>query len=332
MKKFVGLLVAAVALLSFESASRAQQVLKVSSYDPTVELYKALNPQFEAYYKAKTGQEIKVQTDHGPSGKQARDIAAGKESDVAALSVDVDIDAIAKSGLLSKQWRKEYPNNSVPYYSSVVFLVRKGNPKQIKDWEDLARPEVVSLAPNPKTGGGARWIYLAAYAHALRKGENEQQAKEFVGKIYDDAILDPAMRSSTVRFVQQKEGDVLFGWENEILQIVNDPASKSDYELVTPKDSIIIEVPIAVVTDYAKKHGVEQPAKSFVDYLYSDDGQRIIAKFYNRPFNEKISDEYKDQFAKLDLYRFAEYFKDWPTVMKTHFAEGGILDQVRRKR
>lgn len=332
MNKIILTLAAAVVVWGAQSSVWAQQVLKVSSYDPTVELYKALNPKFEAYYKAKTGKDIKVQTDHGPSGKQARDIAAGKESDVAALSVDVDIDAIAKAGLLSKDWRKAYPNNAVPYYSSVVFLVRKGNPKNIKDWEDLARPEVTSVAPNPKTGGGARWIYLATYAHALRKGQNEAQAKQFVGQVYDDAILDPAMRSSTVRFVQQKEGDVLFGWENEILQIVNDPASKNDYELVTPKDSIIIEVPIAVVDEFATKHGVADAARAFVDYLYSDEGQNIIAEFYNRPFNTKVAEASKEKFASLDLYRFTEYFKDWPTVMKTHFAEGGILDQVRRRR
>lgn len=332
MKNWVTIVAAAVVALGVQTSGWAQQVLKVSSYDPTVELYKALNPKFEAYYKAKTGKDIKVQTDHGPSGKQARDIAAGKETDVAALSVDVDIDAIAKSGALRKEWRKEFPNGSIPYYSAVVFLVRKGNPKNIKDWEDLARPDVVSVAPNPKTGGGARWIYLATYSHALRKGQNEQQAKEFVGKIYDDAILDPAMRSSTVRFVQQKEGDVLFGWENEILQIVNDPASKADYELVTPKDSITIEVPIAVVDEYAKQHGVADAAKAFVNYLYSEDGQRQVAEFYNRPSNPKIAEEFKEKFAKVDLYKFTDYFKDWPTVMKTHFAEGGILDQVRRRR
>lgn len=330
--KIMTTLAAAVVALGVQTTSWAQQVLKVSSYDPTVELYKALNPQFETYYKTKTGKDIKVQTDHGPSGKQARDIAAGKESDIAALSVDVDIDAIAKAGLLSKDWRKSYPNHSVPYYSAVVFLVRKGNPKNIKDWEDLARPDVVGLAPNPKTGGGARWIYLATYAHALRKGQNEQQAKEFVGQVYDEAVLDPAMRSSTVRFVQQKEGDVLFGWENEILQIVNDPAGKNDYELVTPKDSITIEVPIAIVEEFAKKHGVSDAAKAFVEFLYSEQGQKIIAEFYNRPFNSSIADANKDKFASLDLYKFTDYFKDWPTVMKTHFAEGGILDQVRRRR
>lgn len=306
--------------------------LQVSSYEPTVELYKAINPAFAAAYQKQTGKAIEAHTDHGPSGKQARDIAAGKESDVAALSVDFDIDQIAKAGLIDAGWRKRLPNGSVPYYSAVVFLVRQGNPKGIKDWEDLGREGVVPLAPDPKTGGGARWIYLSAWAHGLRQSQgDEAAARRLVAAIYGHAVCDPAMRGSTTRFVQQETGDVLFGWENEILQVVNDPATKGRFELVVPSDSITIEVPVAVVDKVADNHGVKEAAEAYAAFLFSEEGQAIEATYYNRPYQAAAAEKYKDRFAPVTLFKFGEYFKSWPEVMKTHFADGGVLDQIRRK-
>lgn len=315
------------------------QKLSVASYDPTREFYQALNPAFEKHYKQTTGKDAHAETDHGPSGKQSRDIAAGKESDVAALSVDVDIDTIAKAGLLSTDWRARFPNQSVPYTSAVIFLVRKGNPKNVQTWEDLARPEVVSLCPDPKTGGGARWIYLSTWAHALRKAkadgkadpDAEADARAFTGKVYDDAILDPAMRGSSTRFIQQSTGDVLFGWESEILQIVNDPATKDQYEVITPADSITIEVPIAVVDKVAEKHGVKDAAEAYVKYHFSDEGQELAAKHYNRPSSEAVARKYAATLRPLTLFRFKDHFSDWPTVMKVHFGQDGELDRMRRK-
>lgn len=313
--------------------------LSIASYDPTRELYQELNPAFERWYKQTAGKDAKAETDHGPSGKQARDIVAGKETDVAALSVDFDVDTIAKAGLLPTGWRERLPNGSVPYTSAVIFLVRKGNPKQIKAWEDLARPEVVALCPDPKTGGGARWIYLSTWAHALRaaraagKGDAEAEtaARAFTAGVYDEAILDPAMRGSSTRFLQQSTGDVLFGWENEILQIGNDPATKDQVEVVTPSDSITIEVPLAVVDKVAEKHGVKELAEAYVKFHFSDEGQELIARRYNRPYNEVIAKKYADQLKPLALFRFKDYFADWPTVMKVHFSQGGELDKMRKK-
>lgn len=324
---------------SGSSDSTAAVKLSVASYDPTRELYQELNPAFAAWYEKTTGRKAIAETDHGPSGKQARDIAAGKETDVAALSVSVDIDTIAKAGLTPAEWRSRNPNDSVPYVSAVVFMVRAGNPKGIKDWQDLARPDVVGLAPDPKTGGGARWIYLSTWAHALRKaeaaGKNESEAeaaaREFTRNVYDEAILDPAMRGSSTRFIQQNTGDVLFGWENEILQITNDPASQGKYEVITPSDSITIEVPIAVVDKVAEKRGTKEAAEAFVKFHFEDEGQDIIAKRFNRPYKAEIAKKYADKLPPLKLYKFSDHFKDWPTVMATHFAQGAEFDKMRKK-
>ncbi|HTN85355.1 MAG TPA: sulfate ABC transporter substrate-binding protein [Sorangium sp.] len=323
------------------SASAPAQVAKLSvaSYDPTRELYQELNPAFERWYKQTTGKDVDVETDHGPSGKQARDIAAGKETDVAALSVDFDIDTIAKAGLLPAAWRERLPNGSVPYTSAVIFMVRKGNPKQVKTWEDLARPEVVSLCPDPKTGGGARWIYLSTWAHAARKAkaegrtdaEAEGAAREFTAKVYDDAILDPAMRGSSTRFILQRTGDVLFGWENEILQIAADPATADQFEVVLPSDSITIEVPLAVVDKVAERHGVKEIAEAYVKFHFSDEGQELIAKRYNRPYSEAIAKKHAERLKPLTLFRFKDHFADWPTVMSVHFGQGAELDKMRKK-
>jgi len=310
-----------------------------ASYDPTREMYAAYNPIFEKFWKDKTGQEVKIVQSHGPSGKQARDIIAGKEADVASLSVDFDIDQIAKAGQIDSKWRERFPNASVPYSSAVVFLVRAGNPKNIKDWEDLARDDVEGLAPDPKTGGGARWIYLSAWSHAVRKakaaGKNdadaESEARAFTSKVYDQAITDPAMRGSTTRFIQQETGDVLFGWENEILQIVNDPRRGAEFEIVVPSDSIEIEVPIAVVDKQVEKRNTKVVAEAYVQFLFSNEGQELVAKFYNRPFEPEILKKHAAQFPPLTLYKFKDYFTDWDAVQKAHFAQGGELDKMRGK-
>ena len=313
--------------------------LLIASYEPTVELYKDLNAAFEQQQKEKTGRAVDAETFHGPSGTQAKKIAEGNEVDIAALSVDFDIDKIAEKGRLNKDWRSEYPNDAVPYTSSVIFMVRKGNPKNIKDWEDLARDDVTGLAPDPLTGGGARYIYLSAWAHALRKAKAEGKsaadaeaaARAFTTKVYDKAVLHPAMRQSTTHFLQTGEGDVLFGWENEILQIVNDPRAGADYERVIPSDSIIIECPVAIVDEVVAKRGTGDLAKAYVDFLYSPAGQEIIAKRYNRPSNTEVAAKYNDQFPPLNLFRFKEHFPGWPQVMKTHFdPNSGELAKMRK--
>ena len=298
------------------------------SYDPTRELYKEFNPAFVKHWQQASGKTIEVETVHGPSGSQAQSIIAGNAADIAALSVDIDIDKIAQAGLINKEWRTEFPNDSVPYSSAVVFLVRKGNSKGIKDWADLARDDVSALAPDPKTGGGARWIYLSAWAHVLRKGGDEAAAREFTRKVYDKAILDPAMRGSTSRFVKD-EGDVLFGWENEILQIVNDPKAAGQYEIVLPSDSIVIEVPIAVVDKNVDQRGTRRVAEEYVRFLFSDAGQDLVAKYYNRPWSESVARRHADKFPPLKLFRFKEHFTTWPEVMKRHFDTGGELDKMR---
>jgi sulfate/thiosulfate transport system substrate-binding protein len=323
---------AALAAVAFVGPAFGQPtLLRSASYEPTVELYKDLNPVFEKWYQQTKGKTVKVETFHGPSGKQAQAIIAGNKADVATLSVDFDIDKIAEAGLTDKEWRKRLPNDSVPYYSAVVFLVRSGNPKNIKSWEDLARDDVTGLAPDPKTGGGARWIYLSTWAHGLRASNgDEAKARAFTKKVYDKAILDPAMRQSTNRFIQEAAGDVLFGWENEILQIAKDPDAGSEYEVVIPSDSITIDVPVAVVDKVAAERGTTEVATDYLTFLYSDQGQEIIAKRFNRPSNAAVAAKYADQFPKLTLYKFSDYFKDWPTVMKQHFSTGGELDQMRK--
>jgi sulfate/thiosulfate-binding protein len=333
MTSLFRILLGFVLLGALVAPAAAQPVrIRSASYEPTVELYKDLNPVFAKWYKEKTGKDVIVETFHGPSGKQAQAIIAGNKADVAALSVDFDIDKIAEAGLTDKDWRSRLPNNAVPYYSAVVFMVRSGNPKNIKDWEDLARDDVVGLAPDPKTGGGARWIYLSAWAHALRKsGGDEQAARQFTTKVYDKAVLDPAQRQSTTRFVQEGVGDVLFGWENEILQIINDPEAGAEYEIVVPSDSIMIEVPLSVVDKVAEERGTTDIARAYTEFLYSDAGQEIIAKRYNRPSNETIAKKYAEQFPPLNLFRFSDHFESWPAVMKQHFATGGELDQMRKQ-
>ena len=323
-KLFLVLLVLAVA----DVAQADPGKLLVSSYDPTRELYaQDFNPAFIKFWKEKTGKDAAIEMSHGPSGSQARKIVEGVEADIAALSVSVDVDLLRKNKLLKEDWQTRLPNNSSPYTSTVVFLVRKGNPKRIKDWADLTQPGLEILCPNPKTGGGARWVYLAAWGQVVTNGGDETAAREYVKKFYKNAQLDPAMRGSTGRFVKN-QGDVLVGWENEILQVLDTPGGKSKYEIVVPTSSITIEVPIAWVDSNIDKHGNRDLAEAYVKFMFSDEGQEIVAKRFNRPINPEILKKHADQYPAVKQFTLKDVFGDWDAVMKKHFENDGVFDQI----
>ncbi len=301
------------------------------SYDPTRELYQDFNKAFAAYWKKTSGQDVTIDQSHGGSGKQARAVLDGQEADVVTLALAYDIDSLADDDqhLLPENWATLLPNNSTPYTSTIVFLVRKGNPKHIKDWNDLVKPGIQVITANPKTGGGARWNYLAAYGYALHQpGGNDATAKDFVGKLYKNVpVLDSGARGSTTTFVKNKIGDVLLSWENEAFLATKDMA-KGEFEIVTPSESIIAEPPVAVVDSVAKKHGTEKVAQAYLKYLYSPEGQEIEAKHYYRPRDPKVLAKYASQFPKLKLWTLESLFGDWRKAQKTHFAEGGVFDQI----
>lgn len=302
--------------------------IRVSSYDPTREMYaQDFNPAFVKFWKEKTGKDAQIEMSHGPSGSQARKIVEGNEADVAALSVSIDIDLLRKNKLVKDDWTTRLPNNASPYTSTVVFLVRKGNPKKIKDWADLTQDGLSIRCPNPKTGGGARWVYLAAWGQIVSNGGDEAAAKEYVRKFYKNAVLDPAMRGSTGNFVKN-QGDVLVGWENEILQVLETPGAKSKYEIVVPSSTITIEVPIAWVDTYIDKHGSRDLAEAYVNFMFSDAGQEIVAKRFNRPINPEILKKYADQYPTVKQFTLKDVFGDWETVAKKHFADDGVFDQI----
>ena len=300
------------------------------SYDPTRELYQDYNAAFTKYWKAKTGDEVVVSQSHGGSGKQALSVLNGLEADVVTLALAYDIDALAQNGrLLPVDWQKRLPDDSAPYTSTIVFLVRKGNPKKIKDWDDVVKPGVIVVTPNPKTSGGARWAYLAAWAYALDKyGHDDAKARDFVKRLYRNVpVLDSGARGSTTTFVERGIGDVLLAWENEAhLAIKEFGADK--FEIVTPSESILAEPPVAVVDRVAKKHGTTDVAKAYLEYLYSDEGQDIAGRNFYRPRSEKAAAKYADQFAKLKLVTVDEVFGGWQKAQKTHFADGGTFDQI----
>jgi len=285
------------------------------------------NPAFIKFWKEKTGKDAAIEMSHGPSGSQARKIVEGVEADIAALSVSVDVDLLRKNKLLKEDWQTRLPNNSSPYTSTVVFLVRKGNPKRIKDWADLTQPGLEILCPNPKTGGGARWVYLAAWGQVVTNGGDETAAREYVKKFYKNAQLDPAMRGSTGRFVKN-QGDVLVGWENEILQVLDTPGGKAKYEIVVPTSSITIEVPIAWVDSNIDKHGNRDLAEAYVKFMFSDEGQEIVAKRFNRPINPEILKKHADQYPAVKQFTLKDVFGDWDAVMKKHFENDGVFDQI----
>ena len=315
----------ALALATVTAALAADVTLLNVSYDPTRELYADVNTAFGQYWQKKSGQKVAIKQSHGGSGKQARAVIDGLEADVVTLALAYDIDAIAAKGLIKPGWQKELPHNSAPYTSTIVFLVRKGNPKKIKNWDDLVKPGVSVITPNPKTSGGARWNYLAAWAFALhQKGGTDAKAREFVAKLFKNVpVLDSGARGATNTFVQRGLGDVLLAWENEAFLAINE-LGPDKFEVVTPTESILAEPPVTVIEKIADRHGTRKVAEEYLKFLYNDEGQRIAAKHYYRPFNSKIP----TKLAKVKLYTIDQAFGGWQKAQKTHFADGGTFDQI----
>jgi sulfate transport system substrate-binding protein len=302
------------------------------SYDPTREFYKAIDEAFAAHWKAETGEDVTIEQSHGGSGKQARSVIDGLEADVVTLALAYDIDAIAQnSDLLDKNWQSRLPNNSSPYTSTIVFLVRKGNPKQIKDWPDLLKGDVQIITPNPKTSGGARWNYLAAWAYALKQpGGNEAKAQQFVADLYKRVpVLDTGARGSTTTFVQRGIGDVLLAWENEAF-LAMQALGKDQVEIVVPSSSILAEPPVAVVDKNVDEHGTRKVAEAYLRFLYSPEGQEIAAKNFYRPTDQAVAAKYKSQFPEIPMVTIDDTFGGWQEAQKKHFADGGIFDQIYR--
>ncbi|MFQ2715330.1 sulfate ABC transporter substrate-binding protein [Aeromonas caviae] len=318
-----------LSLLALGQVQAAEVRLLNVSYDPTRELFQEYNSAFAKEWKAKTGDDVVVSQSHGGSGKQARAVVDGLEADVVSLALAYDVDAVAKAGLTASDWEGRLANNASPYTSTIVFLVRKGNPKQIKDWGDLVRKDVAIITPNPKTSGGARWNYLAAWGYALKKSGTEEGAKQFVSDLFKNVkVLDSGARGATTSFIERGLGDVLLAWENEALLVLNQPGTSDKFELVVPSVSILAEPPVAVVDKVAKKHGTEAVSKAYLEYLYSDEGQRIIAKYHYRPSNPAILKETAAQFPNLTLFTVKDLEGDWEKAQKKHFAQGGSFDQI----
>lgn len=307
--------------------SSATELLNVS-YDPTRELYQDYNLLFAKHWKEKTGIEITVHQSHGGSGKQARAVIDGLGADIVTLALAYDIDAMTERGLLAKDWQKQFPENSAPYTSTIVFLVRKGNPKRIHDWKDLIRPDVQVITPNPKTSGGARWNYLAALGYALEQsGGNETEALAYLKRLYANVpVLDAGARGATNTFLQRGVGDVLLAWENEAFLSLKEAGD--GFEIVAPSVSILTEPPVAIVEMNAKNHGTMDLAREYLNYLYSIEAQELAAKHYYRPRNVEVAAKYEKQFPKMRLFTIEEKFGSWLQVQKRHFADGGIFDQI----
>lgn len=310
------------------SAHAADVSLLNVSYDPTRELYVDFNRAFAAHYQKETGKSIEIRQSHGGSGKQARSVIDGLQADVVTLALAYDIDAEAEHGLLAKDWQARLPENSSPYTSTIVFLVRTGNPKGIKDWDDLVRPGVNVITPNPKTSGGARWNYLAAWGYALKKWGGEDKARQFVADIYSHVpVLDTGARGSTVTFVERGVGDVLLAWENEAFLALKE-FGKDKFEIVAPSISILAEPPVAVVDKVVDKKGTRAAAEAYLKYWYTEEAQDIAARNYYRPTNPGLIKKYVDAFPKVELFRIDEVFGGWTKAQKVHFSEGGIFDQI----
>ena len=314
------------------SAAHADTTLLNVSYDPTREFYKAINEAFAAKWLAETGEEVTIEQSHGGSGKQARSVIDGLEADVVTLALAYDIDAIAQnSDLLAKDWQARLPNNSSPYTSTIVFLVRKGNPKGIKVWPDLIKEDVQVITPNPKTSGGARWNYLAAWAYALKaNGGDEAKAQQFVADLYSRVpVLDTGARGSTTTFVQRGIGDVLLAWENEAHLAINE-LGPDQVEIVVPSSSILAQPPVAVVDKNVDDHGTRKVAEAYLQYLYSPEAQEIAAKNFYRPTDQAVAAQYKSQFPEIPLVTIDDTFGGWQEAQKKHFADGGIFDKIYR--
>ena len=329
----------AVALLSIAFGATAPGLASAKdisllnvSYDPTRELYQDFNAAFSKYWLAKTGDKVTIKASHGGSGKQARSIIDGLDADVATLALAYDIDQLQDKGhLIPKDWQKRLANNSSPYTSTIVLLVRKGNSKNIKDWNDLIKPGVSVITPNPKTSGGARWNYLAAWAYAQKNdGGDETKTKEFISKLFKNVpVLDTGARGSTTTFAERGIGDVLIAWENEAFLAQKEFPGK--YEIVVPSLSILAEPPVTVVDKFAKKHGTEAVAKAYLDYLYTEEGQEIAAKNYYRPTLASVAKKYEAQFPKVSFVKIDDDFGGWQKAQKYHFADGGTFDQIYQK-
>jgi len=322
----------AIGLVAGVSAARADTTLLNVSYDPTREFYKAINEQFAAKWKAETGEDVTIEQSHGGSGKQARAVIDGLEADVVTLALAYDIDAIAQnSDLLAKNWQTRLPNNSSPYTSTIVFLVRKGNPKGIKDWPDLIKDGVEVITPNPKTSGGARWNYLAAWAYALKQsGGDEDKAKQFVADLYSRVpVLDTGARGSTTTFVQRGIGDVLLAWENEAFLAINE-LGPDQVEIVVPSSTILAQPPVAVIDKNVDDHGTRKVAEAYLEYLYTPEAQEIAAKNFYRPIDKAVAAKYKSQFPDIPMVTIDDTFGGWQEAQKKHFADGGIFDQIYR--
>ncbi|VTU28313.1 Sulfate starvation-induced protein 2 [Variovorax sp. PBL-H6] len=319
---------AGIALTALPSFAQSVTLLNVS-YDPTRELYVDYNKAFAAYWKGKTGQDVTIKQSHGGSGKQARSIIDGIDADVATLALAGDTNAlVTHGGLVKADWQKRLPHNSAPYTSTIVFLVKKGNPKGLKDWDDLAKPGVQVITPNPKTSGGARWNYLAAWEFGKRKYGGDAQAKEFVGKVFKNVpVLDTGARGSTITFVQRGVGDVLLAWENEAFLALKEFGPEK-FEIVVPSISILAEPTVTVVDKVVDKKGTRAVAEEYLRYLYSDEGQDIAGRNYYRPTSEKAKAKYDKQFPKLTLFNIDQAFGGWAKADKEHFADGGSFDQI----
>ena len=321
------------AMLPTIAAAKEVTLLNVS-YDPTRELYQEYNAAFSKYWKAKTGDDVTVKASHGGSGKQARSVIDGLDADVVTLALAYDIDEIGeKAKLLAPDWQKKLQHNSTPYSSTIVFLVRKGNPKGIKNWNDLIKPGVQVITANPKTSGGARWAYLAAYGYALKQpGGNDAKAKEYIQKVFANVpVLDSGARGSTVTFAERGIGDVLLAWENEgYLSLKEFGAEK--FDVVYPPISVLAEPPVAVVDKVVDKRGTRKEATAYLEYLYSPEGQDIAGKNYYRPIDPKVAAKYSKQFPKLNLFTIDDTFGGWAKAQKTHFADGGVFDQIYVKK
>ncbi len=313
--------------------ARADVELLNVSYDPTRELYQEFNAAFAKAWEAKNKDKVTIRQSHGGSGKQARSVIDGLSADVVTLALAYDIDEIAaRAKLIPKDWQKRLPHNSSPYTSTIVFLVRKGNPKGIKDWDDLARPGVSVITPNPKTSGGARWNYLAAWGYALKKyNKDEVRAKEFLTGIYKNVpVLDSGARGSTTTFVERGIGDVFISWENEAFLAIKE-LGPGKFEIVVPSISILAEPPVTIVDKVVDKRGTRKVAQAYLDYLYSADGQEIAARNYYRPTDPKAAAKFASQFPKENLFKIDDVFGGWQKAQKTHFADGGLFDQIFQK-
>ena len=322
----------AFAVFCLAAPARADTTLLNVSYDPTRELYRDFNAAFAADWKKRTGEAVTIKQSHGGSGKQSRSVIDGLEADVVTLALAWDIDALHEhGGLVPADWQKRLPDNSAPYTSTVVFLVRKGNPKGIRDWDDLVRPGVSVITPNPKTSGGARWNYLAAWGYAAKKYGSDEKAREFVAKLLKNVpVLDTGARGATTTFVERGQGDVLLAWENEAL-LALDEGGQGRFEIVAPSVSILAEPPVAVVDKVVDKHGTRKVAESYLKYLYTPEGQEIAAKHHYRPRDAAVAAKYAAAFPKLPLFTVDEAFGGWRKAQQTHFADGGTFDRIYLK-